>query len=69
MDLVFSIFSVTKAATNVLAFRAIEFPRPVRPDHEDLPTSSRNSPGGPARHITLYDLLTDIGSMPSLYHA
>ncbi len=65
MDSVFSIFSATKAITNVLAFRAIE--------RGELMLTTRVSDvieefsGGIRERITVFDLLTHASGLPSVF--
>jgi CubicO group peptidase (beta-lactamase class C family) len=64
-DSVFSLFSVTKAFTNVLLFQAIE--------RGDLALTTKVSAiipefsGGPRQNITFYDLLTHSSGLPSVF--
>ncbi len=66
-DSVFSLFSVTKAFTNVLVFRAIE--------RGELALTTRVSAvipefsGGPREAVTFYDLLTHSSGLPSVFLA
>ena len=65
LDSVFSIFSVTKAITNVLVFRAIErgqFALTTRVS-EIIPEFK----GGLREQITIYHLLTHSSGLPSVY--
>ena len=64
-DSVFSLFSVTKAFTNVLVFQAIEQGRLALTTriHEVIPEFS----GGLRESLTIFDLLTHTSGMPSLY--
>jgi len=65
MDSVFSIFSATKAITNVLAFRAIE--------RGELMLTTKVSEvikefsGGIRERITVFDLLTHASGLPSVF--
>ena len=65
LNSVFSIFSVTKAITNVLVFRAIE--------RGDLALTTKVSDvipefgGGLRQHITVFDLLTHASGLPSVF--
>ena len=64
-DSVFSIFSTTKAITNVLAFRAIE--------HGRLALTTKVSDvikefsGGIRERITVFDLMTHASGLPSVF--
>jgi CubicO group peptidase (beta-lactamase class C family) len=64
-DSVFSIFSTTKAITNVLTFRAIERGQLALTTKvsEVIPEFS----GGLREHITVYDLLTHASGLPSVF--
>jgi CubicO group peptidase (beta-lactamase class C family) len=64
-DSVFSLFSVTKAFTNVLVFQAIEQGRLALTTRvtEVIPEFA----GGLREQITIFDLLTHTSGMPSLY--
>lgn len=64
-DSVFSLFSVTKAFTNVLIFRAIErgFLTLTTPINRIIPEFS----GGLRNRITIFHLLTHSAGCPSLY--
>ena len=64
-DSVFSLFSVTKAFTNVLVFQAIEQGRLALTTRisEVIPEFS----GGLRERLTIFDLLTHTSGMPSLY--
>ena len=65
MDSVFSIFSATKAITNVLAFRAIE--------RGQLMLTTKVSEvinefsGGIRERVTVFDLLTHASGLPSVF--
>ena len=64
-DTVFNIFSVTKAMTNVLVFRAIEL--------GELALTTKVSSvipeftGGLRQHLTVFDLLTHASGLPSVF--
>ena len=66
-DSVFSLFSVTKAFTNVLVFRAIE--------HGQFALTTKVSAiipefsGGMREHITVFHMLTHTSGLPSVYEA
>jgi CubicO group peptidase (beta-lactamase class C family) len=64
-DSVFSLFSVTKAFTNVLVFQAIEQGRLALTTRvmEIIPEFA----GGLRERVTIFDLLTHTSGMPSLY--
>jgi len=64
-DAVFSLFSVTKAFTNVLVFQAIEQGRLALTTRvsEVIPEFE----GGLRAKVTIFDLLTHTSGMPSLY--
>src|SRR5271170_1711943 len=64
-DAVFSLFSVTKAFTNVLVFQAIEQGRLALTTRvtEVIPEFA----GGLREKVTIFDLLTHTSGMPSLY--
>jgi CubicO group peptidase (beta-lactamase class C family) len=64
-DSVFSIFSVTKALTNVLVLRAIELGRfaLTTPIHELVPAFS----GGLRNEITIFHLLTHTSGLPIVF--
>jgi CubicO group peptidase (beta-lactamase class C family) len=64
-DSVFSLFSVTKAFTNVLVFQAIEQGRLALTTRvtEIVPEFA----GGLRERVTIFDLLTHTSGMPSLY--
>jgi CubicO group peptidase (beta-lactamase class C family) len=65
LDSVFNIFSVTKAITNVLVFRAIE--------HGTLALTTKISSvipefsGGLRQNLTVFDLLTHASGLPSVF--
>ena len=65
LDTVFSIFSVTKAMTNVLVFRAIELGQLALTTKVSavIPEFS----GGLREHITVFDLLTHASGLPSVF--
>ena len=65
MDTVFSIFSVTKAMTNVLVFRAIELGQLALTTKVSsvIPEFS----GGLRQHLTVFDLLTHASGLPSVF--
>ena len=65
MDSVFSIFSTTKALTNVLVFRAIERGQLMLTTKvsEVIPEFS----GGLRQEITVFDLLTHASGLPSVF--
>ena len=65
LDSVFSIFSTTKAITNVLAFRAIELGQFALTTKvsEVIPEFK----GGLREHITVFDLLTHASGLPSVF--
>ena len=67
VDSVFSIFSVTKAITNVLTFQAIEQGRLALTTKisEVIPEFS----GGLREQITVFDLLTHSSGLPSVFNA
>ena len=62
---VFSIFSVTKAMTNVLVFRAIELGQLALTTKvsEVIPEFT----GGLRQHLTVFDLLTHASGLPSVF--
>ncbi len=65
LDSVFSIFSTTKAMTNVLTFRAIELGQFALTTKvsEVIPEFS----GGLREHITVFDLLTHSSGLPQIF--
>jgi CubicO group peptidase (beta-lactamase class C family) len=65
LDTVFSIFSVTKAITNVLVFRAIEFGELALTTKvsDVIPEFS----GGLRQNLTVFDLLTHASGLPSVF--
>ena len=65
LDSVFSIFSVTKAITNVLVFRAIELGELALTTKvsQVIPEFS----GGLREHINVFDLLTHSSGLPSVF--
>lgn len=65
MDSVFSLFSVTKALTNLLVFRAIEKGQLTltTPIHRIIPEFS----GGLRNRVTFFHLLTHSTGIPSIY--
>jgi len=65
LDSVFSIFSTTKAMTNVLTFRAIELGQFALTTKisEVIPEFA----GGLREHITVFDLLTHSSGLPQIF--
>ena len=65
IDSVFSLFSVTKAITNTLVFRAIELGQFALTTK--VSEIIREFSGGMREDITFFDLLTHTSGMPSVY--